>query len=108
MDEALERLTADVKNNLDITWEDPATNQKVAGWTQAGINYLNGKAGQELDYLFGGEDWTLLMEYTRYARDASLDVFENNYRSLILALQHDKMLERMSQNDEEGALPPEQ
>lgn len=105
MDEALERLTADVKNSLDITWEDPATDRKVAGWTRAGINYLNGKAGQELEYLFGADDWALLMEYARYARDASLDVFEHNYRTLILALQHDKMLERM--NYEESAVPSE-
>lgn len=99
----LERLTADVKNSLDITWEDPATDKKVAGWTQAGINYLNGKAGQELEYPFGGEDWALLMEYARYARDSALDVFENNYRALILALQHDKKMERM--NHEESPLP---
>lgn len=98
----LERLTADVKNFLDITWEDPATDKKAAGWTRAGITYLNGKAGQELEYPFGGDDWTLLMEYARYARDAALDVFENNYRSLILALQNDRKIERM--NDEESAV----
>lgn len=102
----LERLTADVKNSLDITWDDPATNQKVAGWTRAGITYLNGKAGQELEYPLGGDDWTLLMEYARYARDAALDVFENNYRALILALQHDKKMERM--NHEESPLSPGQ
>lgn len=95
-----------MKNFLDITWEDPDTDKKAAGWTRAGITYLNGKAGEELEYPFGGDDWTLLMEYARYARDAALDVFENNYRSLILALQNNRKIERM--NDEESAVSPGQ
>ena len=32
----------------------------------------------------------LLKEYVRYARDAALDVFENNYRGLILAMQNQR------------------
>ena len=108
MDEVLERLMADAKSCLYIDWEDPATDRSLAGWIQSGINYLNDKAGQELDYPFGGDDWTLLMDYTRYARDASLDVFENNFRSKIVTLQKNKILARRSQADEESAVPPEQ
>lgn len=29
------------------------------------------------------------MEYVRYARDEALDVFENNYTALILAMQNE-------------------
>ena len=37
---------------------------------------------------------TLLMEYVRYARDAALDVFENNYLSLLLDMQQRRAVER--------------
>lgn len=93
-DELLERLLTDVKNSLDITWEDEATDRKLSGFTRAGINYLDGKAGEPMEYLNGSDEWALLMEYVRYARDGAMDVFENNYRHLILALQHERRMDR--------------
>lgn len=93
-EEMLLRLIPDVKDYLDITWDDPATDRKAAGWTRAGVNYLDGKAGERLDYTSGSDGWALLMEYARYARDGALDVFENNYRHLILAMQHERKMKR--------------
>ena len=101
MDGALvESLLADVKNNLDITWNDPETDKKVFGWVQAGIHYLNSRTGEPLDYVTGSDEWALLMDYTRYARDGALDVFEGNYLHLILSLQTERRLRR-----EEAAVP---
>lgn len=96
------QLLQDVKNNLDITWDDPVTNAKVSGWISSGTIYINLKLGGEQDYETDGLPRTLLMEYTRYARDAALDVFENNYRSMILAAQHERMVA-----DAANTLPPE-
>ena len=39
----------------------------------------------------------MLFEYVRYARDSALDVFENNYTSMILAMQHER---RVCQSEE--------
>ena len=36
---------------------------------------------------------TLMMEYVRYARDEALDVFENNYQALILALKNGRAVD---------------
>ena len=52
--------------------------------------YLNDKAGTAIDYCWPCEGRTLLMEYVRYARDGALDVFENNYRHLLLAMQNNR------------------
>ena len=82
-----------VKCYLGITWHDDNTDIKIAGLTAAGIAYLDGKYGGQADYDVDGLPRTLLFEYVRYARDAALDVFENNYRSMILAMQHDKAVE---------------
>ena len=91
MDEAtLNQLLDDVRNRLDITWEDQDTDRKVMGWIEDGVAYLNDKLGEPGDYTVPGFPRTLLFEYARYARDAALDVFENNYRSLLLAMQNDR------------------
>lgn len=82
-----------IKCYLGITWHDDNTDAKIAGLTAAGMAYLDGKYGGQADYDSDGLPRTLLFEYVRYARDAALDVFENNYRSMILAMQHDRKVE---------------
>ena len=83
-------LLSDVKNYLDITWDDDATDRKVRGIIAAGMVYVDNKLGEAGDYETDGFPRTLLMEYARYARDSALDVFENNYQSMILAMQNDR------------------
>ncbi len=83
-------LLADVKNHLNITWDDDATDNKIRGLVAAASVYLDGKGGTALDYEADGLPRTLLMEYVRYARDEALDVFENNYTALILAMQNER------------------
>lgn len=95
------QLLADVKNYLNITWDDEATDDKIRGLIASASVYLDSKGGESLDYEADGFPRTLLMEYVRYARDSALDVFENNYLALLLAMQS----ERMVQNAVEGAEP---
>lgn len=83
-------LLEDVKNYLNITWQDWETNKRIGGLIAAGIVYLDSKLGEQADYTKDGFPRTLLMEYVRYSRDAALDVFENNYLSLILAMQNER------------------
>lgn len=85
-------LLNDVKNHLDITWDDEATDLKVRGFIASGMVYLDGKAGGGQDYQADGIARTLLMEYCRYLRDSALDVFENNYRSMILSMRHERVV----------------
>ena len=73
-----EGLLDDVKNYLNITWEDEATDQKIGGLIASGMVYLDAKYGSTADYTADGMPRTLLMEYVRYARDSALDVFESN------------------------------
>ena len=83
-------LLADVKNYLNITWDDDATDAKVSGIIASAMVYLDDKLGEAADYTQDGYPRTLLMEYVRYARDSALDVFENNYLSQILAMQNNR------------------
>ena len=89
-----EGLLEDIKAHLDITWNIDATDLKIRGIIADGMNYLNKKLGEEADYTMDGDPRTLLKEYCRYARDSALDVFENNYLSLILSMQNERAVER--------------
>lgn len=85
-------LLADVKTVLNVTWSDPGTDNRLTILTQNGMAYLNDKLGIPADYSQPGYPRALLFEYVRYARDEALDVFENNYRSLILAMQNERLV----------------
>lgn len=91
-------LLADVKNYLDITWDDEATDAKVSGSIASGMAYLDGKLGEAGDYTQDGMPRTLLFEYVRYARDSALDVFEGNYLALILDMQNERAVRRYAEN----------
>ena len=94
MSEASAALLAAVKNYLQITWTDTETDDRIGELIDAGKAYLCSKIGREDRGQFDdpGFPRTLLFEYVRYARDGALDVFENNYRSMILAMQHERMV----------------
>lgn len=94
-------LLADVKNYLNITWDDEATDAKISGLIASAAAYLDGKLGGQPDYEADGMPRTLLMEYVRYARDSALDVFESNYLALILTAQNESLV---MQNAVESAL----
>ena len=94
-------LLADVKNYLNITWDDVATDAKIFGLIASAAAYLDSKLGGQPDYEADGMPRTLLMEYVRYARDSALDVFETNYQALILTAQQEAMV---MQNAVESAL----
>lgn len=100
-----EELLSDVKNYLNITWDDDATDAKMSGLIAAGMVYLNAKYGEEADYTADGMPRTLLMEYVRYARDSALDVFENNYQALLLSMQNGRLVSAYGM---EGPVPPQQ
>lgn len=81
-------LLADVKNYLNITWDDLATDDRIRGLIASATADLDDYAGEELDYLSDGLPRTLMMDHVRYARDEALDVFENNYRTQLVRLRN--------------------
>lgn len=83
-----ESLLSDIKNYLNITWDDSATDLKIIGLIEDGIVYLDLKRGAPADYTVPGLPRTLLKDYVRYARDSALDVFENNYQALLLGMRN--------------------
>lgn len=98
-----EALLSDVKNYLNITWEDRAADSKLDNLIQNGIAYLDLKRGAPANYREEGLPRTLLFDFVRYARDNALDVFENNYLSLIVAMRNESLVSSYV----ESAKPPQ-
>ena len=90
-------LVGDVKTFLGITWDDDVTDRKIIGLIGSGMAYIDSKYGGEADYDSDGLPRTLLMEYVRYARDSALDVFENNYTSMLLAMRHERQVAKFEE-----------
>ena len=77
-------LLSDVRNYLDITFEDEETDRKLKGIIERGMDYL---AGTEQDYEMEALPKSLLLDYCRYARNNVLELFEQNFRSELLSLR---------------------
>lgn len=79
-------LLDEVKNYLDITWTDTATDLKLSGIIDRGQNFLNKKTNSMLDFEIEGRPKELLFEYCRFARNGILNEFETAYLPMLVDL----------------------
>ena len=90
MDErTLEQLLADVRDYLQITWTDEATDRRLTDMIQGSAVYLDGVTATANDYTQPGTMRTLLMERVRYQYNGALDAWLNNYLHLMVQAQLD-------------------
>lgn len=80
-------LLEDVRNYLDITYQDEETDRKLEGIIERGISYLDNMAGAEQDYKTESLPRALLLDYCRYARNNALEIFEENFRTELIRLR---------------------
>lgn len=76
-----------VKNYLDITWHDIATDNKLSGIIARGIKHIDKIAGAAQDYTVEDKPRELLLDYCRYVRSNALNEFDSNYQHELLSLQ---------------------
>jgi len=80
-------IIADVKNYLDITWDDAEGDKKLTGIIDRGMAYINDIAGREQAFDTPCLAQSLLFNYCRYERANMLEDFQKNYRHELLSLQ---------------------
>lgn len=85
----LEQLLADVRDYLQITWADEATDRRLTDMIQASAVYLDSVTASENDYTQPGNMRTLLLERIRYQYNGALDTWLNNYLHLVVQAQLD-------------------
>ena len=77
-----------LRNELDITRDDPKTNLKLSDILRRAQSTLNEYAGEEIDF----EDETtweaqLLLDCCRYMWNHAFEDFETNFRSQLISLR---------------------
>ena len=87
--ETLEQLLEDVRDYLQISWTDEATDRRLSDMIQSSAAYLDGVTAATNDYTAPGNMRTLLLERVRYQYNGALDVWLNNYLSLVVSAQLD-------------------
>lgn len=90
-------LLKDVKNYLNITWEDELEDEKLGGIIARGKKYIDRIAGSEQDYEIEDKPRELLFDYCRYVRSNALEEFSKNYLHELIALQVDKGVEQFAE-----------
>lgn len=75
-----EQLLLALKDNLQITWDDEATNRTLLRHITNGQAFLNGLCETELSYEEGSQAYELLLERCRYAWNNAVDEFEENFK----------------------------
>lgn len=94
-----EKLLPDVRNYLDITWEDDAGDKKICGIIARGISAINAKGGAEFDYTEEALPRSLLLQYVLYERENALDDFWRNYKPDIIGLQIREKVRRYAEKE---------
>ncbi len=79
-------LLNDVKDYINITWQDDKTDKKITGYINRGMARLQFVAGASLDFEKEDLPRSLLLDYCRYANSQALEVFETNFQSELLEL----------------------
>lgn len=83
-------LLPKVRNFLDITWEEEALDNKLAGIIGRGIAYIDRIAGRAQSYEDNTAAMGLLLNYCLYEQSNQLSEFQRNYLHELNALQLDE------------------
>lgn len=78
---------SDVRNYLDITYEDEETDKKLVGIIERGMAYLDNVAGNKQNYGVEALPRALLFDYCRYTRNNAMELFEKNFSSDLITLR---------------------
>lgn len=78
----------EIKRHLAITWDDEHTNETIKDYIVDGKNHLMNLSGDfSIDFVTDLEAKRLLKEYCRYARNYSVELFNENFADDILRFQ---------------------
>ena len=93
------KLLNEIKNYLEITWDDSLGDEKIRGMVKRGMAAISGKIG-ECNFYEETQERALLFDYVMYAMAGEIPQFWQNYSSEILSLQIDRRIEKYGENTE--------
>lgn len=84
------RLLEDLKNYLDMTFEDEGTDKKVWDSAKRGMKLIDDRAGMMQDYELDLDARDLLYNFVRYDINGVRHLFEKNFKTELLDLVLDR------------------
>lgn len=92
----------DVKNELDITYDDPQTDRKLTGIMRRAESKIRKYTGIDEETELNPEEDELIINYCRYAFNNALEMFETNYQHAINEARAVRTVEAMASAEEDG------
>lgn len=92
-----------VKQRLDYTWLDEATEKKLTLIVENAIADLDAKSGKQNDYTVPGKAQSLLFQRVMYERDNALDDFYINYKKELVSFINRAKAEKYAEEVESDA-----
>lgn len=77
----------ELKNYLNVTWEDSATDEKISGILTRAEAVLNSYSGYDIDFDSDSSARQLLFDLCRYIYNDVYEDFQKNFRSDLVALR---------------------
>lgn len=91
----------ELKNYLDITWDEPATDEKLQGILNRATATLNNYAGATIDFTAENNEKQLLFDCCRYIYNNVFEEFKTNFSAELITLRAKyKILAEETENDE--------
>ena len=96
----IEPILIDVKDYLNITWDDEKTDKNLIGIIKRGMVRLQDIAGvPTLDFTEESQHRALLFDYCRYANSNALEMFEKNFVGELLDLHLEHQAKKSKENE---------
>jgi hypothetical protein len=101
MDEVVKAsILVELKDNLDITWDDESTNRKLEKHIARSVAYLQELSGTSLDFVVNSRARDLLLERCRYLYNNVSDEFERNFESELARFILTEAVRKASESNE--------
>lgn len=98
-DDNMKTLLIEVKNYLDITWDDTPGDEKLEGMIKRGMAAISGKIG-ECNFFEETQERALLFDYVMYCRAGDLPQFWENYKAEVISLQICRKVDAYAEGEE--------
>lgn len=94
-------LVEQLKERLNITWEDASTENKLSNIVEDAKIILDHKLGAEIDYSKAGMERNLFMNYCLYAWNDCANEFDKSYLSEIYQIRNKYKVKRYAEKKTE-------
>lgn len=92
----------ELKNYLDITWDDADSDSKLSGILERAETILCSYAGTTIDFTENLSEKQLLFDLCRYIRSNALEDFKNNFSAELIMLRAKYQTEAVEDDEEES------